>query len=258
MHSPIRSSRLSASLLAALAISALLVAVASAAEPALTKTVVVTEQPNFPKAPVLGTVVKPTPGAALDKLRGEPGTPIDGKFFMGNWASCPDPNNYGDCPVSGNMSQVYTPSIEDAGNVLVLTVLWFGEYDSSLPEYDSGAAGVAVSDRVKVPASVGSAKASAKLKLKKLLVGCRTATKTGNCTGTVKLTGQGKKGKKVKVSNSLKVPVGTNAEPLVLKLSKSQIKSMKKAKGAKASISITYKIPGTRTVKVKTSVKLAG
>lgn len=258
MHTPIRTFKCSLPLIAALVALSLLASPASSDQPPLQKTVVVTELPTFPKTPVVGTTVKPTPGTAVDILRGEPGTAIDSKFFMGNWASCPDPNAYADCPVSGNMAQVFTPSIEDAGNVLVLTVIWFGEYDATLPEYDSGANGVAVSGRVKVPTSIGSIKAATKLKLKQLPAGCRTARRTGNCTGTIKLTGQGRKGKNVKISNSLKLPVGTNAEALVLKLTKSQVKTMKKAKGAKVTIDITYKIPGTRTVKLKTSAKLAG
>lgn len=109
---------------------------------------------------------------------------------------------------------------------------------------------------LRAPKSLGSFKVGKKgsLTFKKLKVSC-AATALASCVGTVKITAKIKKKTVTLGSATLKVAPGKSTT-VKLKLKKSGLKAVKKAKKLKASLSLSLKGPGFAAQKAKSSLTL--
>lgn len=169
------------------------------------------------------------------------------------WQSCGSAVDTGSCESRGSAALVYTPTASDSGRVVRGKVTWSNGDESKVLWTDATAAVPAQLEPFTLPGvgkSLGTVKAGkGKLTLKKLKVNCSVA-----CAVTTTLSGKAGK-KKISARATLKVAAGGSGT-VVLKLSKKELGLIKKAKKAKATVSVSVSAPGQPSKSLKTSLTL--
>jgi hypothetical protein len=224
--------------------------------------------PVFTSAPsISGTV------AAGHIVTGDPGTFSPAGSLYTGWFTCDrDHQNCVDAHSSGFDFQIDDSSAKGSVKFVVDANNFAGTasasafIDSPPPSDDGGGGGSDTKPpapkpadplTVKAPSSLGSFKAGKKgvLSFKKLTLDCGAAA-SGTCTGSAKLTAKVKGHKMTLGTAKIKINSG-GSFVLKLKLSKSGLKALKKAKKLKATLTISASAPGysVQTLSTKLTLK---
>lgn len=215
-----------------------------------TSVVQVTTQPSYSGTPKVGEPLTVSPGAAV-KVPASDSSVAAPSVASYAWQRCDDPDH---CSAMGSVTgSSYTPVEGDVDKLFMVTVRWSNTEGSdtatamsaATAAVSSGGGPAAPVDPVVLPvvgATLGTLKAgSGKLSLKKLALGCGSSA-TGSCSGSAALSG---KAGSVKLSLRANLVVAPGGSAVVsFKLSKKQLKAIKKAKKVKARVKLSFGAPG--------------